>query len=60
MQIGKSVHHNFAAYARTLNPYLSNHIWGHINNDIWNLVIPVWDSVNDAIQFNFEELGVWS
>lgn len=60
MQIGKSVHHNIAYHMRLLNPYLSNDIWGHINYDIWNLVTPVWDSVNDAIQFNFEELGVWS
>ena len=52
MQIGKSVHHNFAMSARLLNPSLSFNVWNHINTDVWNLVTPVWDSVNDAVRID--------
>lgn len=50
MQIGKSVHHNFAYHMRILNPSLCFNVFDHINTDIWNLVTPVWDSVNDAVR----------
>lgn len=52
MQIGNSVHHNFAMYVRLLNPSLSFNVWNHINTDVWNLVTPVWDSVNDAVRID--------
>ena len=60
MQIGKSVHHIYGSRSRKLNTSLGNDIWIYINQKVFSSVTPIWDSVNDAVSFDYSELSIWS